>query len=77
MAGFVAFCFDGCFVKCFRHGPSVIFQFQTPISHLREAYCTRKHNYKNEMWCRYKAIVTFVGVAFSLDTSINLGLVLK
>ena len=45
VAGFVTVCFDGCFVKCFRHGPSVIFQFQRPVSHLREAFCTRRHNY--------------------------------
>ena len=27
LAGFVTFCLDGSFVKCFRHGPSVISQF--------------------------------------------------
>ena len=26
VAGCVALCFDGCFVKCFLHGPSVIIQ---------------------------------------------------
>ena len=29
-----------------------------------------RHNFKNKMFCRQKVIVLFVGVAFSLDTSI-------
>ena len=34
VAGCVTFRFDGCFVNCFRQGPSVIIQFKRPISNL-------------------------------------------
>ena len=70
MTGSVTFCFDGCFVKWFQHVPSAIIQFKRPISNLQNCYSTIRRNCKNEMLCRLKDIVIFVGGAFSLDMSI-------
>ena len=51
MAGCVTFCFDGCFVKCFRHVSSVIIPFLRPISNLRNCYRTIRHNCENKIIC--------------------------
>ena len=66
----VTFCFDGCFVKWFKHVSSVIIRFRRPISNLQNCYSTIRRNCKNKMLCGLTDIVIFVGGAFSLDMSI-------
>ena len=70
MSGFVTFCFDGLFVKCFRHGSSVIILYKKHVSNLQSGYSKIRRNCKNKMLCPYKDIIIFVGGAFSMDVSV-------